>query len=41
MIPVLFPASETAFASHGIGDLVDAISCSVDMKDEQYELSME
>lgn len=41
MIPVLFPASETAFASHGIGDLVDAISCSVDMKDEQYELSIE
>lgn len=41
MIPVLFPASETSFASHGIGDLVDAISCSVDMKDEQYELSME
>lgn len=41
MIPVLFPASETAFASHGIGNLVDAISCNVDMKDEQYELSME
>lgn len=41
MIPVLFPASETTFTSHGIGDLVDAISCNVDMKDEQYELSME
>lgn len=29
MIPILYPAHETAFASNGLGLLADAISCSV------------
>lgn len=29
MIPILYPASETAFTSNGLGRLVDCVSCSV------------
>ena len=30
MIPILFPAAETAYSSHGIGPIADATSCTVE-----------
>lgn len=41
MIPILFEHSETNFDTYGIGSLVDAVKCTVSMKDDaQYELQM-
>ncbi len=41
MIPILFSADETAFTSHGLGELVDAISCYVTHEiNGEYELLM-
>ena len=40
MIPILFEANETDVATHGIGDLIDCISCECEMTAEgEYELS--
>lgn len=40
MIPILFEANETNVATHGIGDLIDCISCECEMTAEgEYELS--
>lgn len=42
MIPVLFGASETVFATQGIGALTDAISCKVqEERNGVYELEMQ
>jgi len=41
MIPVLYNGTETAFTSHGLGDLPDALSCTVKHEiNGEYELSM-
>lgn len=41
MNPILFSADETAFTSHGLGELVDAISCYVTHEiNGEYELMM-
>lgn len=40
MIPILFDTTETAFTSHGIGDLVDCSECTVNQTEEgEYELA--
>ena len=42
MIPILYPANETAFTSNGLGGLNDAISCKVhEVLNGEYELTME
>lgn len=44
MIPILFPATATQndFNTHGLGDLIDAISCATKLTDEgEWELGME
>ena len=42
MIPILYPANETAFISEGIGPLSDVLSCYVEEeKNGSYELEME
>ena len=42
MIPILYPANETAFTSNGFGGLNDAISCLVhEVLNGEYELTME
>lgn len=42
MIPILFPATETSFATNGLGRLSDAISCKVtEQRNDEYELEME
>lgn len=42
MIPILYPANETAFTSNGLGRLSDVISCTVtEERNGQYELEME
>lgn len=42
MIPILFSATETVFATHGLGDLSEAISCVVvEERNGEYELAME
>lgn len=42
MIPILYPANETAFTSNGLGGLNDAISCLVhEVLNGEYELTME
>ncbi len=41
MIPILYPASETAFTNHGYGALSDTISCTVtEERNGPYELQM-
>jgi len=41
MTPILYTATETAFASNGLGMLTDAISCTVtEERNGAYELSM-
>ncbi len=40
MIPILFEHSATNFDTYGIGSLVDAVKCTVSMKEAQYELQM-
>ena len=42
MIPILYPANETAFTSNGLGGLNDAITCTVhEVLNGEYELEME
>ena len=42
MIPILYPANETAFTSEGIGPLSDVLSCYVEEeRNGSYELEME
>lgn len=42
MIPILYPANETAFTSNGLGGLNDAVSCLVhEVLNGEYELTME
>ncbi len=42
MKPILYPSTETAFSSNGIGILTDAVSCFVDAElNSVYELEME
>ena len=41
MTPILFSETATAFGRHGIGDLIDAVSCKVTMDSSTlYELEM-
>lgn len=41
MIPILYPANETAFTTNGLGRLTDALTCTVvEEVNEVYELSM-
>ena len=40
MIPILFEYDTTDFTTHGIGDLIDCISCETSCNDDgEYELS--
>lgn len=40
MIPILFENNATDFSTHGIGDLVDCITCETQLNDDgEYELS--
>ena len=41
MIPILYNAAATTFENKGIGELVDAISCTCDMHESEYELTIE
>ena len=42
MIPILFPYDAVDFSSHGIGDLMDTISCTTELnEDGEYELELE
>lgn len=42
MIPILYAAEETQFTSHGLGNLTDAISCTVEEeRNGPYELTLE
>ena len=42
MKPILYTAEENQFTSHGLGDLVDAISCTVEEeRNGPYELTLE
>ena len=42
MIPILYPANETAFTSEGIGPLSDVLSCYVEEeRNGSYELELE
>ena len=42
MRPILFDATETAFTSHGLGTIADAVSCQVSEKlNGSYELTLE
>lgn len=42
MIPILFEHNATTFTSHGLGDLVEAISCATKMADtNEFELEMQ
>ena len=41
MIPILYSASETSFASQGLGALTDTISCKVtEERNGEYELRL-
>ena len=41
MIPIIYPANETEYTSHGIGSIPDAESCLVTEGDDtRYELRM-
>lgn len=40
MIPILFEHSANIFNTYGIGSLVDAVRCSVSMKESQYEMQL-
>lgn len=41
MIPILFEHDETAFTTHGLGDLIDTLECKVKQTAEgEYEMSL-
>jgi len=41
MIPILFEHNETAFTTHGLGDLIDTIECTAKQTSEgEYEMSL-